>query len=90
MEIKKEKHKVYILNEKGKEVAYVTFPSIGDNVVVIDHTFVDESLRGLGIANLLMESTYEVISSQHWKAKLECRYAQKWFSNHPLNQDILL
>ncbi len=90
MEIVKEDNKVYILNEKGKEVAYVTFPKYDEQTVIIDHTFVDDSLRGMGIASKLMNTAYEVIEAHHWKAILQCSYAKTWFEKHPECQHIVL
>jgi predicted GNAT family acetyltransferase len=67
--------------QDGAELAYVTFPDIG-GIVEIDHTFVDDSLRGQGIAGKLMERTAETLRQTNRKAKLTCSYAVKWFAEH--------
>ena len=54
MEFTKEKSKIAYYNEEGKILAEVTFPAVNKNTVNINHTFVDESLRGQGIAGKLM------------------------------------
>lgn len=74
----------------GVLLAYVTYPFIDDGVVLIDHTFVDSSLRGQGIASLLMNEAYLDIKAHNYKAKLLCSYAVKWFDEHPECSDILL
>lgn len=89
MEIIKDTNKVYILNNKKEEVAYVTFPQMTERIVVINHTYVNEELRGMKIAEQLMEKVCEVIRSNKQKAIPECSYAKHWFDKHPENQDIL-
>ena len=89
MEIIKENNKVYIKNENNEEIAYITFPQIEEGLVLINHTYVSEELRGMKIAEQLMESAYEVIRSNDQKAIPQCSYAKHWFEKHPLKQDIL-
>ena len=73
----------------GKLIAEVTFPSYGDNTVNINHTFVDNSLRGQGIAAKLMEAAALQIRASGKKAKPTCSYAIKWFEKHTEFSDIL-
>ena len=89
MEIIKEKNKVYIKNENNTEVAYITFPQIEAGIVLINHTYVSEELRGMKIAEQLMEAACEVIRSNDQKVIPQCSYAKHWFEKHPLQQDIL-
>ena len=48
MEYIVEKHRIYVVDD-GEEVGEVTFPE-RDGVYVINHTYVDDRLRGQGIA----------------------------------------
>jgi predicted GNAT family acetyltransferase len=70
--------------QDGAELAYVTFPDVGGGVVDIDHTFVDDSLRGQGIAGKLMEQVAAALRDTNRKAKLTCSYAVKWFGEREL------
>ena len=88
MNIIKEKNKVYI-EENNITLAYVTFPNIDENTVEIDHTVVDPSLRGQGIASILLENAYNVIKEEGFKAVPTCSYAVSWFNKHEDKQDIL-
>ncbi|MDO4492763.1 MAG: GNAT family N-acetyltransferase [Clostridia bacterium] len=65
-----------------KLLCEVTFP-VRDGVATIDHTFVDDSLRGQGIAGQLMEAAVAEIGKNGWKAHPTCSYAVKWFEKHP-------
>ena len=60
MEFTKEKSKIAYYNEEGKMLAEVTFPAVNKNTVNINHTFVDESLRGQGIAGKLMQQRHSI------------------------------
>lgn len=51
MEFQKEPGGFSALGEDGKLLAEITFPTGEDGVADIDHTFVDESLRGQGVAS---------------------------------------
>lgn len=83
MEWKYEKNRIFAENEEGKVVAEVTFPMQDDGVVNIDHTFVDASLRGQGVAGKLMDEAVKAIESQGIKAVATCSYAVSWFEQHP-------
>ena len=89
LEIIKEENKVYIKNEDDLIIAYASFPEISKGVVELDHTVVDESLRGMGVAGKLMIAAYEVIKSSNRKAVLSCSYAVNYFEKHPELKDIL-
>lgn len=45
-------------------LAEVTFPNVDADTVDINHTFVDDSLRGQGVAGKLMEAVADHIRSQ--------------------------
>ena len=79
---------IYFEDEKGKLLAEVTFPEVEAGVVNINHTFVDPSLRGQGVAGKLMKAAYESIKKENKKAIFGCPYAQKWFAEHEEYQDI--
>lgn len=85
-----EQNKVYLNDEKNHMIAVVTFPKVQDNLVNIDHTYVDDSLRGQGIAGKLMEETVTQLRESNLKAKISCSYAVKWFEEHPEHSDVLM
>ncbi len=39
-------NKFYIKSEDNNYLAFITFQDYGENIIAIDHTFVDPSLRG--------------------------------------------
>jgi predicted GNAT family acetyltransferase len=49
---------------------------------IIDHTFVDESLRGQGIASKLVQAAVDEIESKGGVVKATCSYAVNWLDKH--------
>jgi predicted GNAT family acetyltransferase len=84
-----EENRIYANDVAGNLIAEITFPDEGLGVVNINHTFVDDSLRGQGIAGTLVTLAYDKIKSQGKTAKLTCPYAVQWFEKHPDKQDIV-
>ena len=54
MEYQSEPNRIFCTDAAGKCVAEITFPETTPGVCCIDHTFVDDSLRGMGIAGELV------------------------------------
>ena len=57
-------NRIALLDGGGRAIAEITFPDIDEDTVDINHTFVDESLRGQGMAGKLMEAAVNQIQSQ--------------------------
>lgn len=89
MDFKNETNRIYSLDSTGKLLAEVTFPNIDDHTVDINHTFVDDSLRGQGVANKLMELVVDQLRAQKKRAVLTCSYAVRWFDKHPEYDNLL-
>ena len=89
MEFQKEPGRIFALGEDGKLLAEITFPTGEDGVADIDHTFVDESLRGQGVAGKLVQAAVDELKAQGLQAKTSCWYAAQWFERHPEEQGLL-
>jgi len=82
MEFIKEENRIYAKNEDGMLVAEITFQANENNIYNIDYTFVDESLRGQGIAGKLVEEAVKTIKNKGGKVEATCSYANKWLQEH--------
>ncbi len=82
-------NQIALYDEEGRLTAEVTFPDVDTDTVNIDHTFVDDSLRGQGVAGQLMKAAAEQLRSQNRKAVLTCSYAVNWFGKHPEYEDVV-
>lgn len=84
-----ESNRIYSEDENGKLLAEITFPAVDDETVDINHTFVDDSLRGQGVAGRLMQEAVHTIRTQGKKIQPTCSYAANWFTKHPDQDDLL-
>lgn len=84
-----EDHRIYVNDEKGKMIVNATFPFISEGVVVVDHTYVDPSLRGQGIASELMLEVYHHAKHLGYKIVATCPYAVVWFKRHKEYSDLI-
>ena len=89
MEFIYEKGRIYAEDADGRTVAEITFP-ITDGVAVIDHTFVDGSLRGQGVAGKLVTAAANAVRACGLRIRPTCSYAVKWFEDRPDQQDLLV
>ena len=76
----KEQNRIFMNDEQGNLIAEVTFPETGPGVFTINHTFVDPSLRGQGIASKLVEAAVDEISARNGEVRATCSYAVKWLN----------
>jgi len=84
------KEKIYSQDEQGNILAEVDIPIRDENRIDIKHVFVDESLRGQGIASQLMKLAYDHIKGQNKMIVAKCPYAIAWFRKYPEYQDIVI
>ncbi|NLJ89393.1 MAG: N-acetyltransferase [Clostridiales bacterium] len=89
MSFKHETDRIYLENENGDVVAEVTFPVLNDEVVNINHTFVDPSLRGQGVASKLMLEVAKKLRQENKKAMISCSYAVQWFDKNKEYKDVV-
>lgn len=82
MEYITEYDRIYATDQAGNVIAEVTFPA-KDGVSTIDHTFVDSSLRGQGVAGRLVKLAADKILAEGNKIAATCSYAVAWFERHP-------
>ncbi len=89
MNFKHSDSRIFMTDDSGKLLAEVTF--IEENGVRnINHTFVDDSLRGQGVAGKLMEEAVNQIEKNGEKIVPTCSFAVKWFEKHPEFSYLLL
>lgn len=82
MELKKEKDRIYI--EENKELlAEITFPEVTETLVDINHTYVSDKLRGQGVASKLVQAVVDELVKENKTCLTSCSYAKAWFDKHP-------
>lgn len=77
-----EENGIFAKNEDGAVLAEITFEQEKD-AYCINHIFVDDSLRGMGIAGVLVQKAVDEIKSRGTKVTATCSYAAHWLEKHP-------
>ena len=88
MRFERETGRISARDESGKLLAEVTFPD-RDGAAEIDHTFVDPSLEGRGVAGQLLQAAADALRAEGRKVRPTCSYAVRWFEKHPEQRDLL-
>ena len=84
MEFRTYKNRIVLVNDEEQALAEIDFPAMEEEpgTVEITHTYVDESLRGRGLAGKLMTRLITYLERNQLKAWPSCSYAVDWFAKH--------
>ncbi len=86
MEIRFEENGSKAYNDQGVEVGYCQFYE-QDGKWVINHTVVDPSMKGQGVARKLLDAVLEQARLQNKKIVAECSYVAHVFDKVPELKD---
>ena len=73
----------------GRRIAELTWVRSGESGIVINHTFVDEILRGHGIARKLLDAAVAWARTNQVRIIPECSYARVVFERDASIRDVL-
>ena len=80
----------FYIDGEGGRLAELTFSAAPDGqLVILEHTEVDESLRGQGIARKLVEAAVIWAREQHIKLVPVCPFAKAVFEREPAFRDVV-
>lgn len=77
-----------IRNEDGKRAAEMTYVLDGDSAFTIDHTEVDEELRGKGVAKKLLAEAVKYAREKNLKIHATCPFAHRQLQSNPNYKDV--
>lgn len=79
----------FFIGANGKRVALQTYRRVDATHVVIDHTQVDDSLRGRGVARRLLDASVAWARTTGTRMAATCPYAKAQFDKDPSIRDVL-
>lgn len=88
MEIREDNISFYVNDSEGKRVAEVVFVATGEHLTIIEHTEVDESLKGQGVGKQLVAKVVERMRRENRKIIPLCPFAKHEFDTTPEYADI--
>ena len=77
------------MEQGGKRIAEMTYSKAGSNLIIIDHTEVDESLKGKGIGKKLLLAIVEKARYENIKIIPLCPFAKSIFNKDESLSDVL-
>ena len=92
MQIQRDEHGrkgAFYIDEEGEWIAELTYFT-NNGVMTIDHTEIDEKLRGEGIGQDMVKAAVEYARENDLKINAVCPYAKKVIERTPEFQDILV
>ena len=87
--IKNGKNMFYIGEDIKDPLAKIIFLPSGENKIIIEHTYVSDSLKGQGIGQQLVEKVAEYARNENLRIIPECTYARKVMTRGDEYRDVL-
>ena len=82
MDFRIEENRIYSVNNENKIIAEITFEKIEKGIFNINHTYVDESLRGQKIGEKLVKMAIEEIKKKNGKIQATCSFAKHYLDKN--------
>jgi uncharacterized protein len=82
------RHGVFALERDGRRVAEMTYLRLGNSRVLVDHTHVDPSLRGKGVARQLLDAAVAWARQTNTKISASCSYVVVQFARDESLRDV--
>lgn len=79
----------FLLNLDGIKLAFMTYTYAGPDKIIIDHTEVDESLKGQGVGYKLVEEAVNFAREYNLKIMPLCPFANAVFKKKTEYKDVL-
>lgn len=89
IEVKKGIKSFYIGDSEENPLAEMTFVPTGNNLIIIDHTYVSDELNGQGVGKLLLKELVEWVRSENKKIIPLCPYAKAQMEKNEEYHDMI-
>ena len=89
IECKKKENGFYVGEDPNNPLAEITYHPRDEQTMVIDHTFVSDTLRGQGVGGLLVHKVADLARKENKRIIPLCSYAKRVMMHNPDYQDVL-
>ena len=79
----------FIVERGGERLAEMTYTTSDGGPVIIDHTWVSDTLRGQGVGAKLLAAFVARAREAHWQVIPLCPYAKSVFDKDASIRDVL-
>lgn len=80
---------IFFIEKEGSILAEMTYVWVGENRIIIDHTEVDESLKGMGAGKQMVSTAVEFARKKDIKIIPLCPFAKSVFDKVKEFNDVL-
>lgn len=77
------KGEFFLKDQQGQRIAEISYVWSNDSTIIADHTWVDDSLRGQGMARKLLDRLAEFAREKSLKIIATCSYVVVMFKRDP-------
>jgi predicted GNAT family acetyltransferase len=88
-EVKKGNQKFYIGDDEAEALGVIEYQEQGEKVLVANHTYVNPSLRGQGIAKMLLDALVDFARKENKKIIPVCSYVKAEFERNKGYHDVI-
>lgn len=78
----------FTLNDAGKRIAEISYVWSGEDKIIANHTWVDDALRGHGVARQLLDVLVEFARQKRLKIVPTCSYVDVMFRRDKSFADV--
>ena len=79
----------FLNNEQGKRIAEISYVWNGEYKIIANHTWVDDSLRGQGMARQLLDTLVKFAREKNIKIVPTCSYVEVMFRREKSFADVI-
>lgn len=79
----------FYLAKDEKRIAEITYVTRDDSTIIANHTWVDDSLRGQGVAGQLLDTLVTFAREHHFKIVPACTYVDAMFRRDKSFADVV-
>jgi predicted GNAT family acetyltransferase len=79
----------FYVQQGANRIAEMTYSRTSETLIIIDHTEVDESLKGQGVGRQLLDALVAWVRSTNTKVIALCPFAKAQFDKDPSIRDVL-
>ena len=83
------RHGAFFIEEDGEWIAELSYIKQGLGTIVVEHTEVDEKLRGQGVGEQLVKAVVDYARNNNFKIKPVCPYTRKVIDENADYKDVL-
>ncbi|NCC78813.1 MAG: N-acetyltransferase [Clostridia bacterium] len=89
MRVEHEENRIYLLNEEDIEAGEILFDNVGEDILVVNHTYVHDGFSGQGVGKKLITAVVERARKENRKIRPVCEFAQAILTKNEDYHDVL-